>query len=66
MTTTKIYRLDEMIKCAGRELGLRRALYPRQIRVGRITQEDADREIALMAAIYERLKLDRDRETEGR
>jgi hypothetical protein len=59
------FTTEELIRCAGRELGLRRSTYPKWVRVGRLTQEAADREIALMDAIYARLKELRSKE-EGR
>ena len=37
--------------CAEREVRMRRRVYPRWIEAGRMTQEQADREIAVMAAI---------------
>lgn len=39
--------------CAYRELKMRRRVYPRWVQEGRMTQADADREIALMQAIAE-------------
>jgi hypothetical protein len=48
--------LDEMIRCAGRELGLRRAVYPKWVAQKRMDQADADFEIACMDAIYSYLK----------
>lgn len=48
--------LNEQIRCVGRELGLRKNVYPRFLRSGRITQEKADHEIAAMEAVYETLK----------
>lgn len=48
--------LDDMIRCAGRELGIRRTVYPKFIASGRMKQDEADREIARMDAIYATLK----------
>lgn len=48
--------LERQVKCAGRELGIRRAVYPRFISLGRMKPEDAADEIEVMAAIYETLK----------
>lgn len=48
--------LKEQVRCVGRELGLRRNVYPKWIAKGRMTQEQADREIATMEAVYETLK----------
>jgi hypothetical protein len=46
--------LDDMIRCAGRQLGMRRTVYPKFI--ARMKQDEADREIARMDAIYATLK----------
>ena len=48
--------LNDQIKSVGREIGLRRAVYPKFLKSGRITQEKADHEIAAMEAVYETLK----------
>jgi hypothetical protein len=48
--------IDDMIRCAGRELGLRRAVYPKWVAQKRMNQADADFEIACMDAIYSYLK----------
>lgn len=48
--------LDDMIKCAGRELGLRKAVYPKMVTMGRMTQASADIEITRMEAVYATLK----------
>lgn len=42
---------QEKAACARREVGQRRRVYGRQVLLGRMTQEKADREIALMEAI---------------
>lgn len=39
--------------CAYRELKMRRRVYPRRVAEGRMTEAEADREIALMQAIAE-------------
>jgi hypothetical protein len=38
-------------QCARRELDMRRRVYPRWVANGKMTQDQADREIELMAAI---------------
>jgi hypothetical protein len=43
--------IQQQVKCAERELGKRRALYPRMIEQRKLTQAKADEEIAGMAAI---------------
>lgn len=54
--------IDEMIRAAGRELGMRKAVYHRWVGAARkiggvpFTQEKADHEIACMDAIYALLK----------
>lgn len=48
--------LARQIKAVGREIGLRRAVYPRQVASGRMKQADADDELAAMEAVYEMLK----------
>lgn len=48
--------LDEMIKCAGRELGMRRNTYPRWVASGKMTQDKANHELACMESIYATLK----------
>ena len=48
--------LQDQLRCVGRELGMRRTVYPRWVRDGKKDQADADREIRAMAAVYETLK----------
>ena len=48
--------LEQQIKCVGREIGLRRNVYPKFIISGRITQEKADYEIAAMEAVLATLQ----------
>ena len=48
--------LDDQIKSVGRELGMRRATYPRWVKSGRMTQDEANREIERMDAVYATLK----------
>ena len=38
--------------CIGRELGLRRSVYPKWVKSGRMTQLNADEEINTMSEIY--------------
>ena len=42
---------EQLRKCAERELRLRRQVYPGRVERGRMTQQQADRELALMEAI---------------
>jgi hypothetical protein len=48
--------LPEMIADAKREVALRRSVYPRLVAAGRLKQSKADRQIAIMEAIVEKLK----------
>lgn len=51
--------IDTQIKCAKRELAMRRNVYPKWVAYGKMNQTSADAEIAAMAAIVstlERLK----------
>lgn len=60
--------LDEQIKCVGREIGLRRNVYPKFVKSKRMTQAEADYQIACMEAVYEtlkQLKTARDAETDA-
>lgn len=41
------------LSAISREIALRRRVYPRQIENGRLTQEKADREIAIFEAIVD-------------
>lgn len=47
--------LDDQIACVDREIRMRRRVYPRQVSAGRMSQQTADREIALMSAVLETL-----------
>jgi hypothetical protein len=45
------YSLDRKVDCIRRELKMRRSVYPRWVDSGRLTQIQADEEIAVMAEI---------------
>jgi hypothetical protein len=45
------YTAEEKFKCASRECEMRKRVYPRWIEQGKITQEKAARETAMMAEI---------------
>lgn len=47
--------LDEKIACIRREIGMRQRVYPRWVEIGRLTQDKADDEIAVMQAVLEDL-----------
>lgn len=42
---------------ANREIAMRHAVYPGRVKAGKMTQEDADRSLALMRAIRDTLRL---------
>lgn len=48
--------LAEQIAEVGRELGLRRGVYPKWIEAGKLSQALADRQIACLDAAYRTLK----------
>jgi hypothetical protein len=49
------FTVRELIQEAQRETAMRRHLYEKQIRAGRMSREQADRQIDLMEAIVRRL-----------
>jgi len=49
MGYTRKQKRDEL----GRELGMRRRLYPLWVKQGRMSAEDAESQIKIMAAIYD-------------
>ena len=46
----------DLVECAQREANFRRWVYPKRVASDRMTQATADREIAMMEAIAEKLK----------
>jgi hypothetical protein len=50
------FTTDDLVKCAEREVAYRRRVYPRLVADNRMSREHADREIAMMEAIAEKLK----------
>lgn len=48
--------IQDQIKAVGREIGLRRNVYPRRVQTMAMSQQQADAEIAAMEAVYETLK----------
>jgi hypothetical protein len=44
-----------MIRCTERELELRKHVYPRRVEAKKMTQEEADRELAYMRAVRQTL-----------
>lgn len=51
------FTLRELLAEAEREIQMRRNVYGRQVRAGKMTQADADRGIELMTEIRRRLSL---------
>lgn len=47
--------MTEQIKCVKREISMRERVYPRFIKSGKMTQEEAEREIAAMKAVLDTL-----------
>ncbi len=62
-TTPDGYTIREMHQCAAREYKMRQSVYPRVVQQGRMTQEQADKEIGMMRAIA--LHLERQVPAEG-
>lgn len=56
MTEINYPLLKEMIDCVAREVSFRFAVYPKRIQAGKMTKEQADREIQLMQLIKNSLK----------
>ena len=52
--------IAEQIKCVEREIELRRRVYPRRIADRRMSQAQADKQIAAMSAVLDSLKWRRD------
>jgi Xaa-Pro aminopeptidase len=48
--------LDRMIECVGREVLMRKRVYPRRIEAQVMTQKQADEEIAVMEAVRHALQ----------
>lgn len=50
-----VFTLEDQIKCAEREVRMRERVYPRWVDQHKMTQANADREIATMKAIVRTL-----------
>jgi hypothetical protein len=50
------FTILELVKCAERELQMRKQVYPRRVQDGRMSRGMADREAGMMAAIVELLR----------
>jgi hypothetical protein len=53
--------LDDLIRCAEREVKYRERVYARQVSAGRMSKQMADRELGLMKAIAAQLRHDAER-----
>lgn len=51
-----VVSIQRQIACVEREIALRRRAYPRWVRAGRMTQRDADRELAEMESVLATLR----------
>jgi hypothetical protein len=56
MASATEFSLLELIACAEREVGLRQRVYPGRVFTGRMSQREADRQLAMMQAIAARLR----------
>jgi len=50
------FSVDQLVLCVRRELGQRKRVYPRLVATGKMSQQTADREIAMMLAIRDNLE----------
>jgi hypothetical protein len=57
MTGAAAITLDLQLKCVAREIAMRKNVYRRRVSQGAMKQEEADRELTSMEAVYESLKL---------
>jgi hypothetical protein len=64
MANATEFSLLELIACAEREVKIRLRVYPGRVLTGRMSQQEADRQIAMMAAIAGRLREAAEREQE--
>lgn len=53
---SRFYSMDDMIKCAIREAGMRKRVYPNWVESDRMTPEKAAWELGCMEAIVQKLK----------
>lgn len=49
--------IQEQIKCVGREIAMRKSVYPRLVIKGKMTVGEKDKQIAAMQAVYNTLIL---------
>jgi hypothetical protein len=50
------FAIRELVECAERELKLRHRVYRNRVDTGRMSQREADRQIAMMEAIAAKLR----------
>jgi len=48
--------IDRQIACVRREISMRRRVYPRWVSTGKMTQDEADRQISTMEAVQATLE----------
>ena len=53
---SELVSLQEQVREVGREVGMRKNVYPKWVAAGRLTQAQADKQIAAMEAAYATLK----------
>lgn len=51
MMTERIFSAEEKLECVRREIKLRQRVYPYRVAQGKMTQQLADEQLALMAAV---------------
>lgn len=61
--TAPRFAFEQLAACAEREVRQRQRVYARQVELGRMRQEKADSETAMMQAIAEHLREQANRET---
>jgi hypothetical protein len=54
--TAPLFAFDQLAACAEREVRQRQRVYARQVELGRMRQDKADNEIAMMQAIAAHLR----------
>jgi hypothetical protein len=55
MSESRRYTLDEQIRCVRREIAVRKNVYPKWTKSGRMKPEVADYEISCMQAVHDTL-----------
>lgn len=54
--TAPVFAFEQLAACAEREVRQRQRVYARQVEIGRMRQDKADSEIAMMTAIAAQLR----------